>query len=209
MNDRDYLLSFGKSGDFGRFQADEPLACRRGDRLVVRSHRGLELAVVLRSARGDAGLLLGERHVGRILRRATSGDEQTAQQMEQRGQQLYADARRLAVDLRLGLEILDAEMLLDGSQAVVHYLRWAECDPRPLMDRLAAQYRLLVTLQDLRTPAAQPHQEEYGSCGAENCGGGGGCGSCQAGSCATCTSRKPPPPAASIAAVPEGRVSLV
>ena len=51
MSQRDYLLSFGNAGDFGRFRSEMPLPCRRGDKLVVRSARGQELAVVIRPDR--------------------------------------------------------------------------------------------------------------------------------------------------------------
>ena len=50
MDHLEYLLRYGLAGDFGRFRAARPLALRRGDRAVVRSHRGLELAEVLREA---------------------------------------------------------------------------------------------------------------------------------------------------------------
>ena len=40
MEDREYLVSYGNLGDFGRFRAAAPLACRRGQKLVVRSPRG-------------------------------------------------------------------------------------------------------------------------------------------------------------------------
>ena len=55
--DHEYLLSYGTAGDFGRFRPTRPLTCRRGDRAVVRSARGLELGVVLCEAQpGHAAL---------------------------------------------------------------------------------------------------------------------------------------------------------
>src|SRR2546421_556463 len=47
MEEREVLLGYGKVGDFGRFRAAAPLPCRRGDQLVVRTPRGLELGAVL------------------------------------------------------------------------------------------------------------------------------------------------------------------
>jgi len=46
----EYLVSYGKNGEFGRFAAAEPLACRRGDALVIETNRGLEIGSVIRSA---------------------------------------------------------------------------------------------------------------------------------------------------------------
>ena len=191
MGDREYLLSYGNAGDFGRFSCAEPLDCRRGDRVVVRSPRGQELGVVMRPSSPAHGRMLADQFVGQILRLATDGDLQLADRMLQRGQRLFDDGRRLVRELDLPMEILDVEVLLDGRQAVVHYLRWAECDPRPLMDPLSERYRLLITLQDLALPSTggDEEHEEHASCGSGGCGAGG-CGSCAAGNCASCVSHR-------------------
>ena len=192
----EYLLSYGNAGDFGRFRSERAIACRRGGRVVVRSHRGQELAVVMRHATKQHASLLADKFVGHILRLATEGDLHLAEQMRRRSQALFGDARRFAAELELPLEILDAEMLLDGRQAVLHYLRWAECDPRQLMDRLAQAYHVLVTLHDLALarPQAEPEETEHAGCGRPDCGSGsGGCGSCSSGGCSTCGSHQEAP----------------
>jgi hypothetical protein len=111
--------------------------------------------------------------------------------MYQRGRHLFEDSRRIATKLDLTLFVVDAEVLLDNRQAVIHYLRWADCDPRPLMEPLAQQYRLLVTMHDLALPVGGNDEEDkvLGGCGAAGCGSSG-CGTCQSGNCATCISHK-------------------
>jgi hypothetical protein len=187
MGDREYLLSYGNAGDFGRFGCTEPLTCWRGDKMVVRSPRGQELGVIMRPAGPGHSHLLADQFVGQILRRATEGDLQLAARMQQRGQRLFEDGHRLVRKLGLPMEILDTEVLLDGRQAVLHYLRWAECDPRPLMDGLSQSYHLLITLHDLALPTTEEAEEhqEHASCGMGDCSQGG-CGSCSAGNCASC-----------------------
>src|SRR5229473_2555605 len=189
MNHREYLLSYGNAGDFARFQYPEPLSCPRGARLVVRSHRGQEIGIVMRPATEAHSHLLADRFVGQILRPATEGDLELAERMRQRSQELYSEARRFVAELLLPMEVLDVEIMLDGRQAILHYLRWAECDPRPLMDPLSREYRLLISLHDLALPAAEPEPEELATCGEGGCSSGG-CGSCQSGKCDTCLSHK-------------------
>src|SRR5438445_1936064 len=135
--------------------------------------------------------LLADQFVGQILRLATEADLLLAERMKQRAQKLFEDGRRLLCELALPMEILDVEVFLDGRQAVVHYLRWADCDPRPLMDALSQRYRLLITLHDLALPNTGETEEEpeFASCGAGGCGAGG-CGSCSAGNCASCVSHR-------------------
>src|SRR5437899_2967064 len=209
MGDSEYLLSYGNAGDFGRFRCVPALVCERGERVVVRSPRGQELGVIMRPANTGHGRLLADQFVGQILRVATEGDLQLAERMKQRSQKLFEDSRRLVCELALPMEILDVEVFLDGRQAVLHYLRWEDCDPRPLMDALSQRYRLLITLHDLALPntgetEAEP-EPELASCGAGGCGAGG-CGSCSAGNCASCVSHRAqgvPAPPRSLQAQPE------
>jgi len=212
--DREYLVSYGNAGDFGRFRA--PSLLRRGDPVVVRSPRGLELGSVLCPAGPGHARLLAQVAVGELLRVAGPEDWNSAERLRKRGQALFADARQTAADLGLPLEILDVEVLLDGRQAVLYHLKATDCDPRELMDRLSERHRLLISLRDLALPA-EVHEpatdHDLAGCGAEGCGSGscgsGGCGSCGAGGCATCGShsaaRFVPPPAAEPA---PGRVPL-
>jgi hypothetical protein len=183
----DYLLSYGSAGDFGRFHPVKPLSCRRGDRAVVRTPRGLEIGSVLCPTTEGHAHHLPNTTVGPLLRRATAEDEQTAERMRIQGQVLFDDARQFAVTLALPLEILDVEVLLDGSQAILHHVRWADCDVRPFVSGLSTRHEVLIVLCDLtRKPEVQ-------GCGRPDCGQGkGGCDSCgSSGGCATCGSHGP------------------
>lgn len=182
----EYLVSYGCLGDFGRFRPTRPLTCRRGDRAVVRSHRGLELGAVLCEARPLHAHFLPNTSVGQLLRLAGPDDEQTAEQTRLRGQDLYDDACRLAVELSLPLHVVDVEVLLDGEHTLVHLLRTAECDVRPFVSGLSRRHGVHVALQDLTHPVEAAPQGE--GCGEPGCGkANGGCGSCgSGGGCSTC-----------------------
>jgi len=186
---REYLLNYGGVGDFGRFRPVRPLTCRRGDRVVVRSHRGLELGVVLCEAREGHAQFLPNTTVGQLLRQAGPEDEEAVARMMARGQQIFAAGRRLAAELELPVEIVDVEVLLDGEQAILHYLSWEEFDPRDLVSTLSREHDVRIVLHSLAAKA-----EEHG-CGRPDCGqteGGGGCGTCgSGGGCSTCGVAKP------------------
>jgi cell fate regulator YaaT (PSP1 superfamily) len=189
---REYLLSYGTVGDFGRFRPQRPLDCRRGDRAVVRSHRGLELATVLCETAPGHALFLPNTSVGEFLRLAGAEDEAAATRLRRRGQSLLDQARALAIEQLLPLEILDVEILLDDLHAVVQYVGWADFDPRPFVSRLSTQFELQIALQDLSAPS-KPPEDDIG-CGKPDCGKteGGGCSTCgTGGGCSTCGSAKP------------------
>src|SRR6185312_9526772 len=113
------------TGEFGRFRAAGPLALRRGERVVVRSPRGVEVAEVLREATPRHAQFLPNTSVGQLLRALTAEDERAEIDCRSRGQQLFERGRRLADELQLPLELLDVELLLDGQHALLHHLRWA------------------------------------------------------------------------------------
>jgi cell fate regulator YaaT (PSP1 superfamily) len=191
MEAEEYLLSFGRSGEFGRFRASASLRPRRGERMVVHGPRGVEIAEVLRPATPQHARFLPNTSVGQLLRRLTPDDERNERAMRQRGQQLFQRATQLAEELRLPLVLLDVEVLLDGEHAVLHHLHEGETDVRPFVSTLSREFALHLTLIDLGG-AAETVEEE--GCGRPNCGHGadGGCDSCDSGGCGSCGSAKAP-----------------
>jgi cell fate regulator YaaT (PSP1 superfamily) len=186
----EYLLSYGCAGEFGRFRSLAPVLGRRGQRAVLRTHRGLELGTFLCVAAPGHAHYLPNTTVGQLLRLAGREDEETAERLGRRGQLLFDDARRLVRELGLPLEVLDAEVLLDAEHAILHHLHWDDFDERDMISALSRTHGLHVRLHTLKTAAEEVHEHE--GCGRENCGraGGGGCGT--GGGCATCGVRKAP-----------------
>ena len=177
--EEEYLIGYGLLGDFGRFRTARPLHCERGDAVVVLSVRGLELGHVLCPATPRHAHFLPNTTVGTLLRPATPEDDRAAERLSERGRDVFEEARRRAEELGLPLEIIDAEVLL-GEHAVLHFVRWDECDLRELVSGLSRQFSLHVLLEDLTRPAVPVSAEAEhgcGSCGSGGCGSGG-CESC-------------------------------
>ena len=61
----EYLVSYGRSGDFGRFRAEGSPAYRRGGPVVIRTEQGTEQGVVLLPRRATA---VPARTAGQLLR---------------------------------------------------------------------------------------------------------------------------------------------
>ncbi len=180
----EYLVGYGLRGDFGRFRPERPLACPRGARVVVHSPRGVEIGLVLRQATLGHARFLPNTAVGRLLRLCGPDDERQARALEERGNRLLTRAGALAGEWGMPLEVLDAEVLLDGEHAVLHQVRAAACDVRPLVGTLSREFDLQVSLADLAAPPEEEH--DCGQCSS------GGCGSCgRGGTCGTCGSADP------------------
>jgi hypothetical protein len=184
MPDAEYLVSFGSAGDFSRFRPDPPAVYHRGDKVVVRTHQGLELGEVLCRATPDHDRFLSAAGAGELLRHLTPEDEHAVERARQRSQQIFDHARRLAAELTLPLEILDVEVLLDGRHVVIEHLSPPHCDYRPLVSTLARTHDVQVVMQN------QALSEGLGAddpgCGKPGCGqAAGGCTSCGKGGCTT------------------------
>ncbi len=178
----EYLVSYGASGEFARFRPTTPADFQRGDRVVLRTHQGLELGVVMCPAQPEHAPFLSRTALGELLRTVTLEDEKQAEQAGRLGQRLFEDAGRLAGELELPLVILDVEVLLDGQQAIVHHLRQMDCDYRPLVSALSKKHDVHVAMSNLALP-----KEAIVGCGEPNCGQlTGGCQSCGTGGCDTC-----------------------
>jgi hypothetical protein len=176
-----YLVNYGQAGYLGRFMAAAGYC--RDDRVVVRSERGMELGTVL----CEAGAL-GPDPAGDVVRAATGADETAAREFVGRLAAVLTDAQSLADELRLPLQFLDGEILLDGREAILQAVHWADCDATPVFAQLSARHGLLVKLADM-TAAPKPATKTCDVCGDEksgcdSCGTGGGCssGSCSKGS---------------------------
>ncbi len=178
MSEFEYLVTYGQGAYLGRFCA--AAAYGRGDRVVVRTDRGVESGTVLERATTPTVAALGE-----VLRPVTAEDEATTATHREQIAAILADAESVAADRGLPLLFLDGEILLDGSQAILQSVHWADCDATPLFEALSARHGLTVKLADVTAAPVKGCP----TCGAEksgcdSCGTGGGCssGSCSSGS---------------------------
>jgi cell fate regulator YaaT (PSP1 superfamily) len=176
-----YLIQFGRLGFVGRFPSALTLA--RGEKVVVRGPRGVELGEVLiptdSRLSGSADMEEGE-----ILRVAAVEDESRTAHLDTRGCELIASATSRGCELGLPLAFVDIEVTLDGT-AILHTLSWGECDATGLLDELATESGLAVRLLDLSRGPREAHTSS--GCGKPGCGKeSGGCASCgTGGGCST------------------------
>jgi cell fate regulator YaaT (PSP1 superfamily) len=196
MEAEEYLASFGRNGEFGRFRSATPLHLHRGERVVVRGPRGVEVAEVLRPATPRHAHFLPNTSLGQLLRRLTPADEQDESAMRLRAQQLFERGGQLADALGLPLTLLDVEVLLDGEHAVLHQLRGADADVRPFVSTLSREFALHIMLVDLnrdREGAVADENDEHAGCGRPDCGRreDGECSTCGSGGCGSCGSAQP------------------
>jgi cell fate regulator YaaT (PSP1 superfamily) len=186
-----HMVSHGKSGGLGCFVAESPVPLERGTQVVVESARGLEAGQVVGPASQRHARLLGPALAGRLLRPFNDQDVEVWQNRQRSTRVIFDRARDLAEELGLPLEILDVDMLFDGSQAIMQFLgEENETGLDSLARSLEAVFDTAIRFENLQHTTAQ-EEESHGGCGKPDCGKseGGSCGTCSTGGgCSSCGS---------------------
>lgn len=169
-----YLVRLGLMGHVGRFAAASA-GYERGQAVVVRTARGLELGEVLAAAGGQSERL--ESTVFEVLRAAGADDFQEAGAAGK----LLEICDRVVREGHWPLQLLDAEPLLDGRTLVLHYLGPHTIEGEGLLKALRHACGLDVWLEPAGIDPGSPAQREGGCGHCESGGCGSGCGAEEAG----------------------------
>ena len=187
-----FVVSHGKSGVIGVFTLTSAVTLARGQKVIVKTNRGIEIGEVLGPASVQQARLFGATSAGILLRPYSSEDESRRLELAQLEQQIFDDARtRVARDV-VEIDILDVDLFFDGIQAIVQFVG-KDTDTEKLADAIERDFRLTIRLENLAVaPAPDEHDHEH-RCDKPDCGkeGGGGCTSCSTGGgCSSCGSGK-------------------
>ena len=201
-----YLVRYGLMGHVGRFPFEPRagLELERGQAVVVRTDRGLELGEVLvplgfprggqlsdgvssESESGSEGSTVLVADHPKLLRAAGSEDMESAERAERLRADRYHFCSRLLSDGGWPVELIDVEPLLDPGMTVLHVLGPGGLD----LARLRAHLRGLCDFDVVfektgasevaESPAVSVRAAVAGRCGDCDCSGGG-CGSGSKGS---------------------------
>jgi cell fate regulator YaaT (PSP1 superfamily) len=190
-----YLVRYGLMGHVGRF-ASQAEGLTRGQTVVLRTDRGVELGEILATPRGADGLPAAEARG--LIRAAGPEDLERARCAERERPRLLAACDRVFGEGAWPLEPIDVESLpdLDGQsgRVVIHYLGPHHLDTEGLAAAFQETQGLKVSFEpvgrdaeDEPAPAHDLDEGGCGSCGAGGCGSeGGGCGTGHGGSCSSC-----------------------
>ena len=182
-----YLIQVGAMGHVGRFRAADAGRYARGQRVILRTARGLEIGEVL-TPEGDAPS--GEAD-GDLLRRMTVQDDLLAQRLQRNRKAAYDSCVRLLEERGSAAVLLDVEHLFDGRGLYFYFLG----DPDPISEAISAELAAAYDAEARFGEFAKTVEEGCGpGCGTDDavngCGSSGGCSTCAvASACSTKASR--------------------
>jgi hypothetical protein len=169
----DYLIRYGLWRQVGRFAPNSP-SLERGQRVVVRSHRGTELGEILIKVMSPPEKTISpaaSAEAPQILRPATPDDFELARRLELQRPRCFELCQRAIQECNEAIELLDVEPLLDEPRTVLYYLGPRQVDAA----RLVATLRSTCNLDAVLEPIGRDGSEDIE---VASSGSGPGCGHC-------------------------------
>ncbi len=190
MSDR-ALVRYGTISEVAHFEIPPDFVRNRGDRVVVRTHRGIELGTLLadegnvsKQPAGGNGSDANSHDPGdrdpnqqSILRTATVVDEEAATRLRSECEQDFGDWRERIEKWNLSLELIDLEWTLDKSKLILYVLNDRGPESTKLALQAAAAGYGIVEVQTVG-PDGPIAQSTGGGCGSGHCGSGDSQGCC-------------------------------
>jgi cell fate regulator YaaT (PSP1 superfamily) len=145
----------------------EPLG--RGDEVIARTDRGLEVGEVLCEATDDAVAKLQEPTQGQVLRRMTPDDQRELSRTLALGPQDFASCHACIGRLKLDMQLVDVERLFGGERIIVYYLAENRVDFRELVKCLADEFQTRIEMRQIGVRDEAKLLADYGDCGKPVC----------------------------------------
>lgn len=172
------LIRYGLIPEVARFSSNGDGPYRRGERVVVTTHRGVEIGTVLETLResaapGDDTSEEVSTAAFNTMRGATADDEIDNDRNAADCRAEFDAWRDRIVGWDLELELIDLEWTLDRGKLVLYVLNERGSDCTKLAIYAAAEGLATVDVQPVNAAGLVQMEPAGGSCGS-----GGGCGSC-------------------------------
>lgn len=172
------LTRVGVLGQVGRFRSIDQRLFQRGERVVCRTPRGVEVGEVLTSMEFNASSETS--FDGRLLRRMTPEDELLWGHLRELGQNAQQTCELWLQRQGNPCVLLDVEPLMDGKTLYFHFLSHVESDLQDYLDKLVALYEEQVRNSQFAKLLDEGCGPGCGTPEAKNgCGSRGGCAVCQ------------------------------
>ncbi len=167
-----YLVVHGNSGLW--MPCTSTTRWHRNDEVILRSERGLEPGTIRSTWLRDTIVDENEIFIGSIIGPMTQAFRKDWTAASMKAELALSNAQQLAKQLRLPIEVIDVEPVLDPFTLILHILQTGPVDSREFVSRISKATATQIRLHDLTQPHTYDDDHGCGSCGT-------GCG-CQASS---------------------------
>jgi cell fate regulator YaaT (PSP1 superfamily) len=141
----------------------------RGDRVVVRTNRGLETGEVLREASENAIKQMKNPSNGQILRRMSLEDSAELERLQDQQKDYFKRSQQIVARLELKMELAEVEKLFGGERLIIYYISEDRVDFRELVKELAAEFQMRIEMRQIGVRDEAKLLADYGDCGKPVC----------------------------------------
>jgi len=180
------VARYGLMRNIGRFRHNLDDAPVPGDKLVLRTDRGVELGEVVvnvgqetrygcvtESSLADYLVANGEQYPfqreGKVLRRANAQDVIDQRHLEDSAREEAAFCREQIRQLNLSMKLVSVEHLLGGERIIFNFSAESRVDFRELVRRLAREYRTRIEMHQVGARDEARLLADYERCGRQCC----------------------------------------
>ena len=164
-----YIVRHGQMRLLGEYIGMAGQEHPRGQRVVVRSDRGLELGEVLTLATDRSSQFLENPNRGEILRVATADDHAAEQKLAEVRNNGFEVCQGFIAKRRLQMDLVDVEAILGRERMVFYYLSEKRVDFRDLVKDLARSLQTRIEMRQIGVRDEAKLLADYGDCGKPVC----------------------------------------
>jgi cell fate regulator YaaT (PSP1 superfamily) len=164
-----YVVRYGRMRFLGEYAGALDLEYVRGERVVVRSDRGIELGEVLCRATPQTARFLENPVQGEILRAVTDDDLVQEGTLDSARREAFETCQELIARRKLQMDLVDVEILLGRERIIFYYLAEKRVDFRELVKDLARALRTRIEMRQIGVRDEAKLLADYGDCGKPVC----------------------------------------
>ncbi len=164
-----FVVRYGVMRFLGVLSARGNDSYMRGDQVIARTPRGLEVGEVLSFADEETVKHLKEAPTGQILRKMTVGDSSEWSHLSQKLTESFETCRQFVNKLDLPMELVDIEQMFGGERLVIYYLSESRVDFRDLVKQLASEFQTRIEMRQIGVRDEAKLLADYGDCGKPLC----------------------------------------
>ena len=161
-------VKFEASKEASNFLARD-MSLRVGDRCVVSTEQGVELGLVMDSAKAE-NLDLGDTRINKALRKATEQDLYLYEKKKDRELSAFSLGKKFVKRHGLSMKLARVEYVFDGSRIIFYFTADQRVDFRQLVKNLARQLHARIEMRQIGARDEASLVGGQGCCGlGENC----------------------------------------
>jgi cell fate regulator YaaT (PSP1 superfamily) len=164
-----YVVRYGRMRFLGEYKGLPDCEHERGQQVMVRSDRGIELGDVLCPVSEKTSRFLPNPAQGEILRVATPEDKEQEARLAEDRNPVFATCHELITKRHLQMNLVDVELIHGRERVVFYYLAEKRVDFRELVKDLARVLRTRIEMRQIGVRDEAKLLADYGDCGKPVC----------------------------------------